>query len=453
MTKQQQQQHHQKQKVDRRLALFDIDEIEKGRHLGAGGFNEVYEISNFTPHSRSAKLKRPHNEARRALQEHVRSETTGETRFAIKYLKNQWADQEAFETAALDLATEAELMSSIDHPNILKLRGLATHGLDSFATMERIDGFFIILDRLDQTLAEKVTQWQKQIKSGASNNMKMRMEQLKCALEVASALEYLHGEGIIYRDLKPENIGIDARDVTKIFDFGLARELPEEAVMDDLFEMSGKIGTARYMSPEVYLREPYNEKADVYSFAHVLWEILATEKPYEGFTKQMHKERVIRKGNRPAIDPTWPFAVHYLLKRAWDDDIDKRPNMTEIRVILETEYRAIQHICGSAAMGEVRQRRRASVFDWTASRSHSTLSTASISESERDDDIVSDNEDGTKRDKPHHSIDRETMTNEPRTRVQRRSAFQNVLNHFEEKGSESFEESLRGMTRVPAVTA
>lgn len=75
----------------------------------------------------------------------------------------------------------------------------------------------------------------------------------------------------------------------KIFDFGLARVMPEDdgCPYTDKFEMSGA-GSPRYMAPECLSGDSYNMKADVYSFAIVLWEMLSASRPY-AFVKSLEQ--------------------------------------------------------------------------------------------------------------------------------------------------------------------
>ncbi len=80
---------------------------------------------------------------------------------------------------------------------------------------------------------------------------------------------------------KPDNIGFDLRGDIKIFDFGLAKELPTiHNGHDKLFHFTGMCGSPRYMAPEVALEEPYNELCDVFSFSIVFWEMMTLSKPY-----------------------------------------------------------------------------------------------------------------------------------------------------------------------------
>ncbi|KAK1735037.1 protein kinase family protein [Skeletonema marinoi] len=73
---------------------------------------------------------------------------------------------------------------------------------------------------------------------------------LRVAASLASAVDYLHSQGVIYRDLKTDNVGFDRNGNLKLFDFGMARFMPRHGdACEDVFEMTG-LGTPRYTSPE-----------------------------------------------------------------------------------------------------------------------------------------------------------------------------------------------------------
>ena len=327
-------------KTPKEIALFDIDEIEVGSKLGSGGYNDVFEITGFKPKQdrmlgKNRRLKKHHQEARKFLIERAVREETGELGYAIKHVKaSLLLDKERFECGAMDLEQEAEFLSTLDHPNILKVRGWATNGYESYFKQHRHDAYFLIVDRLTETLTDRIERWAKDFEAGSNE---LLIDQLKVASSISHALEYLHNKGIVYRDLKPDNIGFDVHGDLKIFDFGLARKLPN-GYSDEVFEMSGKVGTARYMAPEVCLCQPYNVKADIYSFAHVLWEILSLVQPYDEHNKHTHREMVIRGGERPSLDnDVWSQRLKMALSKAWHVDLLQRPRMRVIRSLLSHE--------------------------------------------------------------------------------------------------------------------
>jgi len=122
----------------------------------------------------------------------------------------------------------------------------------------------------------------------------------------------------------------------KIFDFGLAVEVqPVGDDPDQVFDLNGKKGTSRYMSPEVIRREHYNAKADVYSFGILLWEMLSLSKPYGGMEGNEVKECVAHKGLRPKIPKEWPSQIRMILKYSWSKRPEERPSMRQIQGVLE----------------------------------------------------------------------------------------------------------------------
>jgi serine/threonine protein kinase len=278
-------------------------------------------------------------------------------RYACKHLKpDLMAQPDQFQTAAADLAYEAHMLAAFDHPNILKIRGWAHNGIACFED-GRHNSFFLLLDLLDETLDQRIERWiqedeqarlQLSYSSFQPSNpeddhhqvlsmryQKQYLEKLQVVMEIASALNYIHERGVIFRDLKPNNIGFLGNEV-KIFDFGLSRELP--ALDTSIpFEMSGKVGTIRYMAPEVVLHQPYNIHADVYSWSMVAYETLSLEKPYNGLTPDMHTDFVCRRGMRPDTANCRqgiPMEMLLLLQHAWHGDQARRPGLNYITLQL-----------------------------------------------------------------------------------------------------------------------
>lgn len=84
------------------------------------------------------------------------------------------------------------------------------------------------------------------------------------------------------------------------------------------------------MASEVLREEPYNVKADVFSFSLMLWEIFTLERPHES---SIPDASVF--GERPKIPKEWPSSLKRILERGWSDDLETRPSMLEFRLVLE----------------------------------------------------------------------------------------------------------------------
>ena len=137
--------------------------------------------------------------------------------------------------------------------------------------------------------------------------------------------------------MKPDNIGFDVRGDLKIFDFGLARQLPNEKDDNGTYKMTGDTGSMRYMAPEIVLFQPYNEAVDVYSFGILLHQMLSLEKPFEGFSAKMMDKMVVRGGQRPKCDPKWSPRIQSLVQGCWNSVILKRPSMRQVLETLSEE--------------------------------------------------------------------------------------------------------------------
>jgi serine/threonine protein kinase len=89
----------------------------------------------------------------------------------------------------------------------------------------------------------------------------------------------------------------------------------------------------RYMSPEVAFSEPYNAKADIYSFGVLLYELSSLLQPFQGLTMDRHEDEVLRCGNRPCLlgyDYYWPSDLTCLIEECWCNDMRERPTIERV---------------------------------------------------------------------------------------------------------------------------
>ena len=131
---------------------------------------------------------------------------------------------------------------------------------------------------------------------------------LGMALDVARGCRHLHASHILHRDLKSGNLLVTAEWRILIADFGLSRVISRHQTM------TGGLGTYQWMAPEVLARQRYSEKADIYSFSIVLWEMAARRLPYEGLNGFEAALAVMTRGLRPPIPPETPPLLAALIR-------------------------------------------------------------------------------------------------------------------------------------------
>jgi serine/threonine protein kinase/streptogramin lyase len=120
---------------------------------------------------------------------------------------------------------------------------------------------------------------------------------LDLAAQVAEGLSFAHRNGIIHRDLKPANILLTADGTACLADFGLARTMFNDTVVD----VAGRQleGTAPYMSPAVAAGDAEDTRCDIYSFGALLYEMLTGHPPYKGRGTKEILDQIIAGPPRP----------------------------------------------------------------------------------------------------------------------------------------------------------
>ena len=262
--------------------------------LGAGGMGEVYR-------ARDSKLGRE---------------------VALKVLPTELAsDPERMAR----FAREAQVLASLNHPNIAHIYGIEDSGVRALA-MELVEG---------SSLAERI------------QGVLPLEESLSIAKQIASALEYAHEQGIVHRDLKPANVKVTPDGTVKVLDFGLAKAVENAPATENISKsptlsmaatQAGVIlGTAAYMSPEQAKGKGADRRADIWAFGVVLYEMLAGKQLYEGETTPETLAQVITKepawGSLPKSTPT---AIRHLLERCLTKDPKTRLQaIGEARIVIE----------------------------------------------------------------------------------------------------------------------
>lgn len=151
---------------------------------------------------------------------------------------------------------EYEVISGIEHPNVVRIYDLGVADDHAYIAME-----YFPRGSLREHMGEKLSHEQV----------------LDYVRQIALALQSIHGEGVLHRDLKPGNVMLREDGSLALIDFGLAKEL---AVKTEITGRGEIFGTPYYISPEQGHGKKVDERSDLYSLGVVFYELLTTEKPF-----------------------------------------------------------------------------------------------------------------------------------------------------------------------------
>ncbi len=178
-------------------------------------------------------------------------------------------------------------------------------------------------------------------------------EAVRLTLQVVSALEYAHRQGVLHRDIKPENILLQG-DQALVTDFGIALAL-SQAGGNRLTETGMTVGTPQYMSPEQAAGDrELDSQSDLYSLAAVLYETLVGEPPFTGPTFQAILTKLVTETPRPlrqardTIPPALEAAVQQALARLPADRLARAAEFGDAltRALIPTPTAAVPAVWG-----------------------------------------------------------------------------------------------------------
>ncbi len=215
---------------------------------------------------------------------------------AVKVLfPNLAADSELVER----FRREAWIGANLDHPSIVAIHDVGQEGSSPYVVMEYIEGrpLSAILQQEGPLPRERV---------------------LAIAEQIASALDYIHKQGLVHRDVKANNILVDGQGRAVLTDFGLVRALGWSAMT-----ASGRIlGTPQYMAPEQISGGQVGPWTDLYALAIVIYKMLSGRFPFDGDTPSAILFQVLWN-LPPPIDISQsrlPEAVNDVLRQALAKD-------------------------------------------------------------------------------------------------------------------------------------
>ena len=245
--------------------------------LGAGGMGEVYR-------GRDTRLRRE---------------------VAIKVLPAATA---ADPDALARFGREARAVAALAHPNLLALYDVGSEGGISYAVTELLEG---------STLRERL----------ATGALPVP-EAIDIARQIARGLSAAHEKGIVHRDLKPENVFITGDGHAKILDFGIAKRVSEPGgatgaeTMTRATTLGTVIGTPGYMSPEQLRGQAVDQRADLFSFGAVLYELLSGRRAFHGATEADTLAAILNQEPPPlsGAGRAVPPALDSIVKRCLEKD-------------------------------------------------------------------------------------------------------------------------------------
>ena len=242
---------------------------------------------------------------------------------AVKVLKNEFANDKEFLER---FNKEAQAAAAISSPNIVNVYDVGHYGDIHYIVMEYVEG---------QTLKEYIDQ----------NGMLSWQETVEYAIQICSALDTAHKNGIVHRDIKPHNIILTNDGVLKVTDFGIARASSYETKNME----ESTMGSVHYFSPEQARGGYTDAKSDIYSLGIVMYEMVTGILPFNGESpiaiaiKHMQEKPVSPKEFNISV----PLAVESIILKAMSKEQSLRYQSAEEML---ADLNSVMNKSGSASL-------------------------------------------------------------------------------------------------------
>eukprot|EP00668_Euglena_longa_P001869 GGOE01002190.1.p1 GENE.GGOE01002190.1~~GGOE01002190.1.p1 ORF type:complete len:559 (-),score=166.34 GGOE01002190.1:456-2075(-) len=256
-------------------------------------------------------------------------------------------------TEKASIRKEAQLLSSFDHPNIVRF-------FDSF---EVNDTLYIIMEFADGGDLQQQIDLQQDNRAAGQEEPWPEMHIMAWFLQLCLALKYLHDRKVLHRDLKSGNVFLTRGGIVKLGDFGLATTLANTVA-----NAQTVCGTPYYFSPELCLNEAYNNKSDIWALGCILYEMCTLEHPFEAKNMKLLVKEILNGACNP-LPPTYSQGMQDLLACMLERDAHQR---LSIDGVLSTQFVqewlvAIYGAITSDTESEAEAELMAEYIDWEAS--------------------------------------------------------------------------------------
>jgi tRNA A-37 threonylcarbamoyl transferase component Bud32 len=242
------------------------------------------------------------------------------TDVAIKQLHVKTLDDDTVE----DFKREAEMMVQMTHPNIIRLYGVCVDPGHYSLVMEYMPkGSLYQFLHSRQEISWPI-RW-------------------SIALDIGKGIYHLHSKNILHRDLKSLNVLLDENFRAKLCDFGMSLIRTETSRQTNNSATDEATGTVSWMAPELFNGQKYTQKADVYSYGMILWEIAARKAPYEDFENGRLIKLHVEEGKRETMPEKTPISYARLIAKCWDKRREDRPTIQAVIEELEVNSDEIRN--------------------------------------------------------------------------------------------------------------